>query len=184
MNVVNQKNVVMDKCNDCKSIEDECPEIGGPAVDEESKDCCEQISTDCVLASEQSTVFEYGKGATLTSILRKITTFFKNLSNTVNGLPQNIEGNDDFNGIPLFSYNIVSNQGAPIVVSLPMFMTGLYCFSYEVTPGNFDTFTVDSCMGNFTLYNSSSIQIIDQAIIDDLISRIQNCETTNIPCVP
>lgn len=174
----------MNKCNDCEPKEDSCPEIGGPAVNEESFECCTIHSTQCIVTEKSDAFLSVKKGDTLTSVISKISSLFQKILGKVNGAVGTVNLNSSYNGVPLFAYTVVAG-GNPITVYLPMFLTGLYCFEYETaSPGVFDTFTVDSCMANFTIYDSSSTQITDPMIIEDLLNKIRNCETTNKVCVP
>lgn len=168
-------------CSDCEAKIDVCQEISGPEVDETSCDCCETISTDCILSQNSDTFFPYTKGTTLSNILKLISSSMKSIKEILFASVGSIQSSGSYDGMPLFSYTAVGG-GTPVVIKLPMFLTGLYCFEYEISPGTPDTFTVDSCMGNVTLYDSSSTEITDPVIIADLLEKIRNCETTNIIC--
>lgn len=182
--VVNQNHVVMSACEDCNPTPDFCPEVSGPEVDESSSDCCTITPTDCVVTSTSDSFMGVGKGDNLTSFLKKISALLKSLKISVLSSVSIITPNPlNFNGVPLFTYTTVAG-GTPVQVNLPMFLTGLYCFGYEISPGVPDTFTVSSTMSVITVYDSSASEIVDQAVIDDLMDKIRNGQTTNLPCTP
>lgn len=173
----------MNACDDCNPDPDLCPDVSGPEVDETSKECCTLTPTDCVVTSTPDTFLGIGKGETLTSVLKKISSLLKSIKTSLLSAVGVINPNPlSFDGVTLFTYTTVSG-GIPVQVNLPMFLTGLYCFGYEVSPGVPDTFRVDSVMSVITVYDSSDVQITDQAVIDDLMDKIRNGQTVNIPCV-
>lgn len=64
-------------------MNEECIDPNKPTVDNESLQCEELFSTDCIVTEDADTYLRYGKGATLTTVLGIISRAIRKLSTTV-----------------------------------------------------------------------------------------------------
>lgn len=64
----------------------DCGDSSIPQVNNEAKECCELVSTNCVVTSKYQDFFKIGKGKTLTYAIDKIAKFVKKNKQDINDL--------------------------------------------------------------------------------------------------